>query len=222
MRLMRCKICDLPAKRLFSLPAGKRSGGPLEADGEEVPYYECQSCHFLFAHHEADYGDEYWDTFDPVSDGRVIETLRLFTFAGGRPGVSALDYGCGKGHAVKTLRDLGVEAFGADIKTPWGDWYYPIERAPVADIVTACEVVEHFTDPVRSFKHVRTVARESFAFQTAYYDPGSCGRDWWYLGPANGHVSLYSARSLEVLAEHVQAKVIHKWKGYPGIQAWEF
>lgn len=219
---MRCKICEKPARQVFELPANKRSGGPLDVSGDRVPYYECQSCHFLFANHEADYGDAYWSALDPVHDGRVLETLRLFLFAGGRPGVSTLDYGCGHGYAVKTLREIGVDASGADLDPPKGDNYYRIKDAPSVDIVTACEVVEHFTDPMESFKHVRSLARESFAFQTAYYDPRTCGRDWWYLGPANGHVALYSTRSLEILAEAVGAKNTHKWKGYPGIQTWEF
>jgi hypothetical protein len=219
---MRCKICEKPAVEKFSLPSLKRSGGPIEVPGDEVPYYECQSCQFLFANHEADYGDAYWDSLDPVHDGRVLETLRLFLWAGGRQGVSWLDYGCGKGHIVPVAHRLGVEAFGADVEVPEGKSLYPLDKAPGADIVTACEVVEHFTNPLESFQHVRSLARESFAFQTAYYDPRSCGRDWWYLGPANGHVSLYSSRSLEILAQAVGAKVTHKWQGYPGIQAWFF
>ena len=219
---MRCKICSKSAVFKFNLPSLKRSGGPLEAEGTEVPYYECQSCHFLFANYEADYDSAYWAGLDPVHDGRVLETLRLYLWAGGRHGASVLDYGCGKGYSVKKLRELGVTAYGTDIGDPHGVGLYPLAQAPKADIVTACEVVEHFTDPLESFKHVRSLCRESFAFQTAFYDPRVCGRDWWYLGPANGHVSLYSERSFEVLAEAVGAKRTYKWQGYPGIQAWYF
>lgn len=219
---MRCKICGSPAAGLFDLPSKKRSGGPINVSGVPVTYYECSSCHFLFANHESDYGDAYWDALDPVHDGRVLETLRLYLFAGGRPGLSWLDYGCGKGHSVMTARRMGLEAYGADLGESECLWVDVLEEAQEADIVTACEVVEHFLDPVESFKHVRSLARQSFAFQTAIYDPGTCGRDWWYLGPSNGHVSLYSDKSLAVLAETVGAKMTHKWKGYPGIQAWDF
>jgi hypothetical protein len=219
---MRCKICNKPAKERFSLPSQKHSGGPIDVPGQDVPYYECSSCHFLFANHEADYGSDYWSALDPVHGGRTLETLRLFLFAGGRQGDSALDYGCGKGFSVNALRSLQIDAYGADINVPNLPYISTLEEAQKADVVVACEVVEHFTDPLESFKHVRSLCRKSFAFQTAYYDPRSCGRDWWYLGPANGHVSLYSARSLEVLAEAVGAKVTHKWQGYPGIQAWMF
>jgi SAM-dependent methyltransferase len=219
---MRCKICDRAAIGLFDLPSEKRSGGKMAVPGHPVTYFECTACRFLFANHEADYGDDYWKDLDPVHDGRVLETLRLFLWAGGRPGLSALDYGCGHGHSVKALRELGIDAAGTDIGAPEVENLYPLEAAPKADIVTACEVVEHFTDPVGSFKHVAQLARHSFAFQTAYYDPERCGRDWWYLGPANGHVSLYSVKALELLAEMVGAKKTHRWQGYPGIQSWFF
>jgi SAM-dependent methyltransferase len=219
---MKCKICSKEAIEKFSLPSLKRSGGPIDVKGEAVFYYECQSCYFLFANHEADYGSAYWSGLDPVHDGRVLETLRLFLWAGGRQGVSVLDYGCGKGHFVKKAREMGLTAYGADLGDPRGVGLYPLEQAPRADIVTACEVVEHFTNPMESFKHVRELARGSFAFQTAYYDPRSCGRDWWYLGPANGHVSLYSEGAFDILAEELGVKSIQKWQGYPGIQAWFF
>jgi hypothetical protein len=219
---MRCKICDRAAIGLFDLPSEKCSGGKMAVPGHPVTYFECTACRFLFANHEADYDSEYWKHLDPVPDGRVLETMRLFLWAGGRQQDSWLDYGCGHGYTVKAAREMGLEAYGADIGTPQGEYLYPIEEAPLVDIVTACEVVEHFTDPVRSFKHVAELARRGFAFQTAYYDPDHCGRDWWYLGPANGHVSLYSVRSLELLAEMVGVKMTHKWKGYPGIQAWIF
>lgn len=219
---MRCKICEKPAVEKFSLPSLKCSGGPINVSGRDIAYYECQSCHFLFANHEADYGHQYWDAYDPVVDGRVVETLRLFVFAGGRQGASVLDYGCGKGCAVKSLRELGIDASGADVNPPPGLTMYELADAPSVDIVTACEVVEHFTNPLESFQHVRSLARESFAFQTAYYDPRTCGRDWWYLGPANGHVSLYSEGALKVLAERLGAKKTYNWQGYPGIQAWFF
>lgn len=117
---------------------------------------------------------------------------------------------------------MGLEAYGADLGESESIWVDSLEEAHPADVVTACEVVEHFTNPVESFKHVRSLARKSFAFQTAVYDPRTCGRDWWYLGPSNGHVSLYSDKSLAVLAETVGAKVTHKWHGYPGMQAWFF
>jgi hypothetical protein len=132
-----------------------------------------------------------------------------------------LDYGCGKGFSIPVFRNRGIIADGADIYPLKLDHYMQLKDAFEHDIVVACEVVEHFTNPKASFKHACSLAREAFAFQTAYYD-GESGRDWWYLGPANGHTSLYSKRSLEILAEQNNAKKVNIKDGYYGVQAWHF
>jgi hypothetical protein len=56
----------------------------------------------------------------------------------------------------------------------------------------------------------------------ASYDPGTCARDWWYLGPANGHVSRFTARAFGVLAKRLGARRRASWNNYPGLQAWQF
>jgi SAM-dependent methyltransferase len=85
-------------------------------------------------------------------------------------------------------------------------------------------VIEHLADPAAEFAQIKRwlAPRGVFAFQTAYYDPAACGRDWWYLGPANGHVSLFSARSFDLLAARLGVTRRLSWNGYPGLQAWQF
>ena len=51
--------------------------------------------------------------------------------------------------------------------------------------------------------------------------PDACGRDW-FIGPANGHVSLYSAPSFEIIADILGVKDRRLWNNYPGLQAWRF
>lgn len=214
---MNCLICDHVAHKKFDLPSNKCSGGALDVSGEPVNYYECSYCFFLFAKHEINYS-QYWDVIEKSNHGRVLETLRLYLLSDGIH-KSVLDYGCGKGFSIQAFRELGIDADGCDVDA--SDLVYSINEAPKKDIVVACEVVEHFTDPVTSFKHMASLANDSIAFQTAYYDPQTCHRDWWYLGPKNGHISLYSVQSLNILAEIVGAKNKMTWKGYFGIQSWK-
>jgi SAM-dependent methyltransferase len=214
---MKCLICEQEAHKKFDLPANKCSGGPLLVDGEPVNYYECTKCFFLFAKHEIDY-TKYWGVIEESNNGRVLETMRLYLLSDGIS-KSVLDYGCGKGFSIQAFRKLGIEADGCDVEKT--DLVYSIDKAPKKDIVVACEVVEHFSNPVASFKHMASLAYESIAFQTAYYDKQTCHRDWWYLGPANGHISLYSPQSLGVLSEIIGVKNKVIWKGYLGIQSWK-
>lgn len=61
----------------------------------------------------------------------------------------------------------------------------------------------------------------AFAFQTAEYDRIS-GRDWWYVGPDNGHISLYSRGALDDLYRQLGGCARLMWRNYPGVQAWQF
>jgi len=138
-----------------------------------------------------------------------------------------LDFGCGMGTFVSAAREqLQMQIWGTDIVMPkFGrEWFLPRVPRQGFDIVVACEVVEHLPDPLTTLKEVRSYLSRGgvFAFQTAYYDPASCGRDWWYIGPANGHVSLYSAASFEIIADTLAAKERRMWNDYPGLQAWRF
>lgn len=81
-----------------------------------------------------------------------------------QPTTRVFDAGCGPGHLVRMLRDLGVKAYGGDINPP-SEWrssddrwfgrsdvtaYHPGQE-PLADVVICREVLEHLT--VRQIRH---------------------------------------------------------------------
>ena len=234
-----CKVCGGPADELFRLPGSKLTGQPIPDAADDCPYYECRQCRFLFAtlhdgiDHATLYDEAYWTTQDPDWYGRVSETLRLVLLAQRFLDVApwrlrVLDFGCGMGTFVEVARrQLQMSAWGTDIIEPrFGrDWFVPApDLAPGQfDIVVACEVIEHLADPLRAFGDIKRWLAPGgvVAFQTAYYDPVTCKRDWWYLGPANGHVSLFSVRALDVLAQRIGARRRASWNDYPGVQAWQ-
>jgi len=233
-----CKICGAPAHVAFALPHSKLTGEPIPDAPDDCPYYQCSRCEFLFCTHldEVDnaavYDDEYWATQDPDWHGRVNQTLRLVLLANfllrrDPSEVRVLDFGCGMGCFVESARrDLQMQAFGTDLILPrFGrDWFVPRPQRAAYDIVVACEVIEHLNQPMEAFSEIaRSLRRPGvFAFQTAYFDPAACDRTWWYLGPANGHVSLHSARSLALAADRLGVAQRQTWGGYPGVQAWLF
>jgi len=233
-----CKVCGATARVRFALPHGKLTGQPIPEAPDDCPYYECERCSFLFCtQHDASdaqalYDDDYWTQQDPDWHGRVNQTLRLVLLSnfllGADPSrLQVLDFGCGMGCFVDSARrDLQMQAFGTDLIQPrFGqEWFVRDLPAAAYDIAVACEVIEHLPDPMASFTAVaRSLRRPGvFAFQTAYYDRDACDRTWWYLGPANGHISLFSAASLEHAARRLGVARRVTWGGYPGVQAWLF
>ena len=73
------------------------------------------------------------------------------------------------------------------------------------DCIVSFEVLEHSHDPARTFADMNGFLAESglIIFSTLLQpaDLDNIGLNWWYAGPRNGHVSLYSRPSLEKLIE---------------------
>ena len=233
-----CKICGSNTRVVFSLPRTKLTGHPIPDSEDDCPYFECEVCHFLSCtiHDEIDhsrlYNETYWDTQDPDWGGRVHQTLRLLLMANQllkmNPWeLTVLDFGCGMGTFVESARkQIQLEAWGTDIIKPkFGlEWFVSQPSAGQFDVVVSCEVMEHLPRPFESVSQIKSYLRKGgvFAFQTAQYDSAVCHRDWWYLGPANGHISHYSREAFDVLAEKLGVRNKLMWNDYPGLQAWQF
>ena len=233
-----CKICKHEAVEVFRLPYSKLTGHAIPDAPDDCIYYECQHCAFCFAHlldeinNASVYDEQYWETHDPDWHGRISQTLRLVllanTMLNKRPWeLEILDFGCGMGTFVQAAREqLQMQIWGHDIIQPKFGREFFLETLPEKrfDIIVSCEVIEHLPFPVEILTAmVRSLKPGGvFAFQTAYYDPQVCDREWWYVGPANGHISLYSQAALQELFQQLQGTRQLMWNAYPGIQAWQF
>lgn len=231
-----CKICGAPAPESFRIPMSKQTGLPIPDLPDDCSYYECSRCGFCFsthldaADHSEIYDDDYWNKQDPDWYGRVSETLRLVLLANQlvrKPPdtLEILDFGCGMGTFVETCRrSLQLAAWGTDIIKPrFGLDYFLPQIGRKFDIVVACEVVEHIPTPLETFRRMRDFLKPggAVAFQTAEYSH-ECGRDWWYVGPDNGHISLYSRGALDHIFKQLGGTSRIFWREYPGVQAWQF
>jgi SAM-dependent methyltransferase len=180
----------------------------LAVSGIPIYYHRCTLCQFIFTtafdHFTREdfqryiYNQEYLlvDPDYPAARPRMNAAFLSSLFSVVRP-QRILDYGGGNG----TLAELLCTAGFTQVNT-----YDPFVPRPADkpagrfDCVVSFEVVEHSTDPARSFADMNDSLMDAglILFSTLLQpaDIDQQGLNWWYAGPRNGHVSLYSRASL--------------------------
>ena len=207
-----CKICGHEVVPRFRVNKDRIVGEPVRDGVDAVDYLYCGFCGFLFSRHldsyshselsSTIYDEYYWTQLDPDDRSTVPLTFIRRFMVGKQKRI--LDYGCGHGHGVSLLRAKGYDAFGYDIGTDFvaqhcsNDWD---ELPSRYDFIFSFEVVEHLVEPVVLFEDLdRCLTEDGVLFCTTYLYQEDQGRDFWYIAPRNGHVSLFSRRTLQYLS----------------------
>jgi SAM-dependent methyltransferase len=215
-----CKICEgttalygaVDMNRPCEIPGGVR----LPSSGVPIYYRRCAQCGFLFTDAFDDWNHDqfkthiYNDGYEAVDPDyltkRPTDHAKLIAglFAGFKAGMRVLDYGGGNDVFCSVLRAEGFrEAVTHD---PMVAEYATLPQGKF-DLVTCFETLEHLPDPVDGVaKIVGCVADPGavlYSTQTLPDDFERCGLSWWYVGPRNGHISIFSKQALSTLwAKH--------------------
>jgi 2-polyprenyl-6-hydroxyphenyl methylase/3-demethylubiquinone-9 3-methyltransferase len=185
---------------------GRRS---LDVSGIPVYYHRCPACRFIFTtafdqftiseFNEHIYNDLYAQLDPEYEDIRPRANAAALTqlLSAAKPS-RMLDYGGGNGKLAALLRAAGF---------PQTESYDPFVSGSTTrpegkfDFISCFEVVEHTTDPVRTFADINSfLADPGVIFFSTLIQPADIdaqGVNWWYALPRNGHVSLYTRASLE-------------------------
>lgn len=192
----------------------------LEYCGVPIYYLKCNNCAHIFS---SDFDDWDFDDFkeniynedyilvDPEYNGtRSKRDAENFINLTNRTlSYKILDYGSGNNFFEKELINKGynVESFDPlfnDINTFKNKKY---------DIITAFEVLEHSNKPVETLNEIHSFLKPNgkILITTLVNDilHGKRDPNYWYLAPRNGHVSMFSNKSLELLFAKVGMKVKH-------------
>jgi hypothetical protein len=208
-----CKICGAPAPLYgvvdFHKSCAEAQGVRLPLAGLPIYYRRCTGCNFLFTDAFDDwshdqfkahiYNDGYliadpdYQSKRPRENGEVVARM----FGQFKEQMRVLDYGGGNDVLCATLRAGGFpSAVTYDPMVP-DHAHQPHGKF---ELITCFETLEHLPDPTAGIAAIVGYgAIPGLVFFTTYAQPDvfdSIGMHWWYIGPRNGHISVFSKQAL--------------------------
>ena len=208
-----CKICDA-ATGLYGVVDFHKSceelrGSHLPLSGVPIYYRRCGACGFLFTDafdHWSEnqfkthiYNDGYhsvdpdYQTKRPIGNAGFVAS----TWAPHKANMRVLDYGGGNDVFCSALR-----AHGFPVAVTYDPMVPEHASRPEGkfDLITCFETLEHLPDPVAGIAQIIEYAAEPGAvFYSTLTQPAdfdSRGLSWWYVGPRNGHISIFTKQAL--------------------------
>jgi SAM-dependent methyltransferase len=208
-----CKICktDAPIHGVvdFNKCCDEYRGTFLPLSGVPIYYHKCSECGLIFTNAfdkwdkseflEHIYNEEYIKV-DPdyIEDRPLSFSSYVYDFIKKGENLKIVDYGGGNGRMSQLLTAKGVYCKSWDPMEITD--YMPPEKT--FDLATAFEVFEHTPTPLSTTEQALSFLNDNgvLLFSTLTIDSLSY-RDvgFWYIAPRNGHVTIYSKKSLEVL-----------------------
>jgi hypothetical protein len=214
-----CKICGSKAEWFdvvdFAKTCSTPNVYPRGLIGAPIYYFRCARCSFIFTNHfdlfttvqwnEQVYNKEYAEADPDYAEARPRTNARFLQLflSGKKNSVIGLDFGGGNGLTAELLRQRGWQFDSYD---PFGVSTVSVSNLRRYNVASAFEVFEHLTDPIGTTAKLLEMMSASDALiiiGTGVTDgrvDEASRLSWWYAAPRNGHVSLYSRRSLADLA----------------------
>ncbi|MDR3515588.1 MAG: class I SAM-dependent methyltransferase [Azospirillaceae bacterium] len=209
-----CKICGTPSA-LFALYDFNKSC--LESTGKQtvfsgIPIYyrRCAACGFIFTNNfdawtRDDflgniYNDDY-ETIDPDGGGKRATANAIIIHdlcRGYSDRLQILDYGGGNGEFAHEIRNFG---FRAETYDPFSR--YTKRPDTKFNVITAFEVFEHIPFPHEMVSDMISFLADDgvviFSTMVFGFDSAANTQMSWYVAPRNGHISIHSRMSLDLL-----------------------
>jgi SAM-dependent methyltransferase len=219
-----CKICGGQAELYgvvdFHKSCEEVRGIRFTLSGVPIYYYRCSDCKFVFTEafdnwsteqFKANIYNEQYKLVDP--DYETVRPCVNAEFVAQNWGpikaqTRVLDYGGGNDAFCAALRDAGFPvAVSYDPMVP----EYAQRPEGKFDLVTCFETLEHVPDPVAGIASIVEFAADPglILFRTLVQpdDFEQQGVNWWYVGPRNGHISIYSKQALAAAWQRYGYKV---------------
>jgi hypothetical protein len=212
-----CPICNGEVKLLdvvdFNKSCEEHRGKFLPLSGIPIYYTQCTNCFFTFAPEfekwsendflEKIYNDEYILIDPDYLEARPQANFSALQkiFGESKKIIRHLDYGGGNGVLSKRLQEDGWDSKTYD---PFPSSSTNLKDLGKFNLITAYEVFEHVPDVNVLMKNLIEVMTDDclILFSTLVSDGSIQANNrisWWYASPRNGHISLFSIKSLGLL-----------------------
>lgn len=188
-----------------------------------VKYYQCTNCSFVQTEKPYWLTEAYSKAITDQDIGMVGRNINLANFTSVvisfllKKGSKYLDFGGGYGLFVRLMRNNGYDYYRYDkyCENLFAKGF-DINDATTQnfDLVTAFEVLEHLEDPLHEIRKMLRLSK-NLLFSTAIL-PDSNPRpgEWWYYGAEHGqHLSIFSMKSLQELANTFNLYLYSNKKG---------
>jgi len=188
----------------------------LPLSGQAIYYFLCQNCGFCFAPDIRRWTKEEFakkiynpDYIKVDPDYLEVRPRQMYEFINSRfkqykSEIIHLDYGGGNGTLSQFLRN---NAWDSNCYDPYSNIGKHISEIDRSNLITCFEVIEHAENLDLLMRNLSSVAADesliviSTLLSDGKINPG-VRLDWWYAAPRNGHISLFSKKSLEILASN--------------------
>ncbi len=217
-----CPVCASMSTALdvvdFNKSCEEPRGKYLPLSGIPIYYFLCDNCDFCFSpeicawsindFETKIYNNDYVMVDPDYVDNRPRQNAEYLVnmFSNQKAAIRHLDYGGGEGMLSRLLREQGFDSTSYD---PFVDKHITNEELGKFNLITAFEVFEHVPSVNELKKQLVSLLSDDgiILFSTLLSD-GHIKRHerltWWYASPRNGHISLYSNKSLSIIAEQEQ------------------
>ncbi|WP_293904901.1 class I SAM-dependent methyltransferase [Phenylobacterium sp.] len=207
-----CKVCGGEATPLgivdFNRSCEDARGVVLPRTGVPIQYRQCAVCGLIFtdtfddwvqADFEAHVYNEGYAAVDPDYVAKRPQQMAgalAGVLAASKAALDILDYGGGNGRFAEAMVEAGFHCATYDPYTP----RFAGRPARRFNLITCLETLEHMPDPAAGVGDIVALLEPGGAvvFATLAQPPGA-GLGWWYIGPRNGHVTLFSRAALAAL-----------------------
>lgn len=199
--LLPCPACNASLRRVFNKKVLNKY---------LVDYFECSGCGLVKTENPYWLSEAYSSAIADLDTGLVQRNIRMseltaqFIERNFDPSGVYLDFAGGYGLFVRLMRDKGFDFYWTDkyCANLFAHFFSHSQAMASYDLVTAFELFEHLNDPLTQVQDIARIS-DTILFTTEIR-PSEIRdvEEWWYLVPETGqHVTFYSLKSLESLAE---------------------